>query len=427
MLQRLSAIIVCLLLSAQCGALGHDPEDLVAQNSQQIENLLQQIPTPRDPKEVATILQRYLFPYIDQERIIKLVMGKAWKKSSLKQKKQFQACFMREIVTTYSEIFSELELGQSELDGTEFNDTHSKAAVTLSLSHSAQASELVFRLYKSNAGWRYYDVAVDKISLVKNYRDSYNTKFQRQGLAKTLAHTCKQYPDSRPLLVLAGHSWPPYIGKGLPGDGLSVEIVRQVMERAGYSTRMVFAPWQKVTQGIERGDYDMSVATWSNKERRKQLLFTEPYLTNSLVAVTKQTILFKPPDSKEALSELFKQKNRVLGAMKDYAYGPLIPAHADVFYGHKYLPLFRRLSSDRMDVLLVEQRVAQFFLKRAPALKSHLQIHPHVLDSKPLHATLSKQHPQSRALIKAFNSSWRTYKNSEDHHALLQKYRVTTQ
>jgi len=425
----LRLVFIGLLLSvSQYGlSAGHDPEELVAENSQQIENLLNQIPIPRDTSEVATVLERYLFPHIDQERIVKLVMGKAWKKSSLKQKKQFQACFMRQIITTYSEIFSEQEMGKGEVDGTEFNDTRSKAAVTVSLATEKKETELIFRLYKSKTGWRYYDVAVDKISLVKNYRDSYTTKFQQQGLAKTLAAVCKQYPDTKPLVVLAGHSWPPYIGQGLPGGGLSVELVRQVMERAGYSTRMVYTPWQKVGKGIERGDYDMSVATWFTKERDEQLLFTEPYFENSLIAVTKKQAAFTIPQNKQSLTHVIDQKHLVLGAMKDYAYGELIPAKANVFYGHKYSPLFRRLSTGRLDLLLLEQKVAEFYLKRNPALRKHLVVHKSILDNKPLHATLSKKHAKSNVILKAFNESWRTYKNSPQHHKLLQKYRMSSQ
>lgn len=424
---RLVCFLLLLCISSYGLSAGHDPEELVAENSQQIEILLNQIPIPRDTAEVATILGRYLFPHIDQERIVKLVMGKAWKKSSLKQKKQFQSCFMRQIIATYSEIFSEQEMGKGELDGTEFNDTRSKAAVTVILATEKKETELVFRLYKSKDGWRYYDVAVDKISLVKNYRDSYTTKFQQQGLAKTLAAVCKQYPDTKPLVVLAGHSWPPYIGQGLPGGGLSVELVRQVMERAGYSTRMVYTPWQKVGKGIERGDYDMSVATWFDKERDEQLLFTKPYFENTLVAVTKNQIEFTVPHNKQALTQIIDQKKLILGAMKDYAYGELIPENANVFYGHKYSPLFRRLTSGRLDLLLLEQKVAEFYLKRNPALRKHLVIHESTLDNKPLHATLSKKHAKSKAILKAFNDSWSTYKNSSQHHKLLQKYRISSQ
>lgn len=397
----------------------------MAENTQQIETLLNQIPIPRDIDDVATVLERYLFPHIDQERVVKLVMGKAWKKSSLKQKRQFQRCFMRQIIHTYSEIFSEQAVGKGELDGTEFNDTRSKAAVTVMLHSEKKATELVFRLYKSKAGWRYYDVAIDKISLVKNYRDGYATKIQQQGLAKTLASVCKQYPSKKPLVVLAGHSWPPYIGQGLPGGGFSVEIVRQIMERAGYATRMIYTPWQKVAKGLERGDYDMSVATWLAPEREELYWFSEPYFENSLVAITQKKPSFVVPDTQLKLINAISKDQLVLGAMKDYAYGALIPESADVFYGHKYSPLFRRLSSGGLDLILIEHRVAEFFLKRSPALGKHLQLHPAQLDNKPLHVTLSKNHPQSRVLLKAFNESWRTYRNSAEHNKLLQKYRIS--
>lgn len=427
MLLRLSFFLLVFYHSLGAQSAASDPEQLVAENSQQIETLLSQIPVPRDPDEVATILEHYLFPHIDQERIVKLVMGKAWKKSSLEQKQRFQSCFMRQVISTYSDIFSEQEIKDSEIEGTEYNDTRSKAAVTLSLASGQKNTEFTFRLYKSKTGWLYYDVAVDKISLVKNYRDSYTTKIQQQGLAKTLAGICKQYPDTKPLVVLAGHAWPPYIGKGLPGGGFSVELIRQVFKQAGYETRMVFTPWQKVTKGLEHGDYDMSVATWISKERSQQLYFTKPYYQNELIAVTKKKADIQIPNRREQLINEIQQGRLILGAMKDYAYGELIPDSATVFYGHKYSPLFRRLSTGRLDILLIEKHVAAFHLKRNIALKKHLMAHDTVLERKPLHGTFSKKNQNSAELLKAFNTAWKTYKNSTEHNKLLQKYRISNQ
>lgn len=401
------------------------PEALVAQNSQQIETLLSQLDTPRKLEEVAEIFEHYLFPHIDQERITKLVLGKHWKKSSLKQKRAFQACFLREINTTYAEIFTEQELGKATLTETIYNDTRSKAAVTIKLATDNSETELVFRLYKSSKHWLYYDVTIDGISLVKNYRDVYTQRILKQGLAKTLAALCKAYPDKTPLVVLAGHTWPPYIGQGLPGGGFAVELVKHVMAIAGYKSKMVFAPWQTVGKKLERGDFDLSVSTWKTSEREKTFLYTDSFYTNELIVAHPKDSQIKPPNNKQQIQALLKQQKIRLGGMTDYGYGDLIPEASKLILADKYSLQFRKLATGKLDFLLLEKQVAHYHNKLNPALKKRVQLGNTILERKALHATALRSNPRSKQLIKDFNEAWKAYKNSPQHKALLQKYRIS--
>ncbi|MGB1557235.1 MAG: ABC transporter substrate-binding protein, partial [Oceanococcaceae bacterium] len=46
----------------------------------------------------------------------------------------------------------------------------------------AAAVPIVYRLRETGEGWKVYDVAVDNISLVTNYRGSYSAEIRKVGL-----------------------------------------------------------------------------------------------------------------------------------------------------------------------------------------------------------------------------------------------------
>ncbi len=47
------------------------------------------------------------------------------------------------------------------------------------------------------------------------------------------------------VLRLAGNIWPPYTDKSLPGEGLSVELIRTALERGGYRVEYIEVPWER--------------------------------------------------------------------------------------------------------------------------------------------------------------------------------------
>ncbi len=52
-----------------------------------------------------------------------------------------------------------------------------------------------YAMGKTPNGWKVYDVVVDGVSLVTNYRNTFNTEMQKSGvdgLIKTLARTASQ-------------------------------------------------------------------------------------------------------------------------------------------------------------------------------------------------------------------------------------------
>ena len=62
---------------------------------------------------------------------------------------------------------------------------------------------------------------------------------------------------SAEVLRLAGNVWPPYTDRGLPEQGLSVDLIRTALGRAGYRVEYREVPWERALLGLMNGRYDM--------------------------------------------------------------------------------------------------------------------------------------------------------------------------
>ncbi|WP_278400671.1 substrate-binding periplasmic protein [Stutzerimonas kunmingensis] len=58
------------------------------------------------------------------------------------------------------------------------------------------------------------------------------------------------------VLRLAGNVWPPYTDRSLPGEGLSVELIRTALGRGGYQVEYIEVPWERALLGLRNFRYD---------------------------------------------------------------------------------------------------------------------------------------------------------------------------
>jgi len=365
------------------------------------------------------LIATHISPNIDTLSMAQLILGRHWKRASISQKQRFLSCFTRQFRTNQAQALLEWQPTRWVLKEQSFNANETKSALVMALSHSQESREFTLRLHRIDGQWLIYDASYLGISLLKNFKDDYAVKISNQGLNKTLAQVCQQYPEVIKHLSLAGTQWPPFIARSLPGKGLSVEIVSAVLSRAGYTVDMVFVPWKRVLQGIDEGEYDVSLALWKSPQREKRLLFSDPYFINELIGVHHKDSKLVITNLDEALSY-----SASLGLMDDYAYSAQIQQYPNRRYMTQYNALLRDLASKDLDFSLLDRSVAQFYLERSAALKNSLQVTTITLESKPLHIGMSRQHPRANEVIRDFNRYLKMYLKSHDYQALLDRYKL---
>ena len=88
-------------------------------------------------------------------------------------------------------------------------------------------------------------------------------------------------------LTVVANIWPPYVDEALPDNGLAIKIVTTAFKRAGYEPKLRIEKWEKALSGSKLGVYDVVGAVWKTDSRKEKLLFSNPYLNNNIVFVSR--------------------------------------------------------------------------------------------------------------------------------------------
>ena len=138
----------------------------------------------RDPSMIYDLVKELVLPHFDFELMSRFVLAQNWRTATPAQRERFVGEFRQLLVRTYGRSLAEYS-GQR----VEFEPMHSEASVgrVTVRSHIKQADgppiALDYKLYKKRAdGWKVFDVIVDGVSLVQNYRSSFRSEIRQHGL-----------------------------------------------------------------------------------------------------------------------------------------------------------------------------------------------------------------------------------------------------
>jgi len=169
---------------------------LQADNEQTANNLIQvtakrmlsQIEEDRsqinsNPRHVYDLVNEILIPHIDFERMSRWVLGKHWRRANNEEKQEFVSEFRKLIIRTYSTAL--LEYSGQEIHFLPVRDQSdpNRASVRTEIRpDSGPMIPISYDLYRNDTGnWKVYDVAIDGISLIANYRSSFSSQIRRSG------------------------------------------------------------------------------------------------------------------------------------------------------------------------------------------------------------------------------------------------------
>ena len=142
-----------------------------------------------DPQAVYELVDRLILPHFDFERMSRRVLGKkGWNRATAEQRARFVAAFRTLLVRTYAVMLNEYR-GQPLIwrDPVPRNkDDEIVVPVTIELA-GGQPAQVAYAMYASGADWKVFDVAVDGVSLVRNYRSSFRSELARNGIDGLIA------------------------------------------------------------------------------------------------------------------------------------------------------------------------------------------------------------------------------------------------
>lgn len=146
----------------------------------------------KEPDRLYGLIQEFVLPHFDFERMSKWVLGKNWRRASKQEKQRFVEEFRTLLVRTYATSLS--DYAQQTIKYHPFRGDLASGEVTVKSEVEQPGSfpiPINYRLHKKGDAWKVYDVTIDDISLVANYR----TSFAREIRAKGISGLIKQMSD----------------------------------------------------------------------------------------------------------------------------------------------------------------------------------------------------------------------------------------
>jgi len=136
----------------------------------------------RDPGKIYGMVDKILVPHFDFEMITRAAVGKNWSKASPAQKKELTEGFQQVLVRTYAKVLLNYS-GQEIRYLPEKPGPRSTVVVPTQVREPGSDSiPIDYKLYKKGGKWKVYDVRVDNVSLVENYRGSFASRIRQVGI-----------------------------------------------------------------------------------------------------------------------------------------------------------------------------------------------------------------------------------------------------
>ena len=200
--KRLWIALVMLLVSPLLFAAESDPDELIKKTTNEVLTVIKQDKEIQagSKKKIKEVIEVKVLPHFDFTRMTRLALGRFWKQATPEQQVALVSEFKTLLVRTYSTSLISYKDQQINYKPLKMMPSDTDVVVkTLIMQPGAQAIPLDYSMVKTPTGWKAYDISVDGVSLVVNYRSSFAQEIQQGGvdqLIKTLqAKNSSATPD----------------------------------------------------------------------------------------------------------------------------------------------------------------------------------------------------------------------------------------
>jgi phospholipid transport system substrate-binding protein len=142
-------------------------------------------------KKINELVDAKVLPHFNFSRMTALAVGHNWPKANAEQQKILTGEFRTLLVRSYSGALSNYKNEEIEFKPLRAAAGDTDVTVRTQVKRSgAEPVSIDYSMEKTPAGWKVYDVVVGGVSLVSNYRETFNGEIRDggvDGLIKSLA------------------------------------------------------------------------------------------------------------------------------------------------------------------------------------------------------------------------------------------------
>jgi len=134
-------------------------------------------------KELYLIIDKTLSPYFQKRYAGRLVLNQHWKSASANQRERFTEGLYQSLVRSYALTLLNFDVSQIRvLNNVIITPETKKLTVESEVMYQGELIPMNFSFGKFKEGWRFYDVKIEGVSYIKNYRNQFNAEINANGL-----------------------------------------------------------------------------------------------------------------------------------------------------------------------------------------------------------------------------------------------------
>ena len=137
----------------------------------------------QDKEKIYKLAEEKILPNFDLDRISMLVLGKTWRKINEDQQQQFKSEFKTMLLRTYAVALGKYKDQEIDFKPLRMEPTDKQATVkTQIIQDGAQPISVDYTLAKKDDEWKVFDIVIEGVSLVTNYRSQFASEIKNNGI-----------------------------------------------------------------------------------------------------------------------------------------------------------------------------------------------------------------------------------------------------
>jgi phospholipid transport system substrate-binding protein len=169
------------------------PDKLVDQTVQEVIDIIRKDEALRNgnKEKMLDLIETKILPHFNFNRMTQLAMGQHWAKASPEQQTKLVDEFRTLLVRTYSNALTSYQDETIKVNPIPALDDRTETSVRTMViqGKGKEPIPIDYAMEKKTDGWKVFDVTVAGVSLVTNYRGSFNSQVRKggvEGLIKAL-------------------------------------------------------------------------------------------------------------------------------------------------------------------------------------------------------------------------------------------------
>lgn len=181
-LKALAPVAIGLVLSLASLARAETAPDALVKTT--VNEVLSVISQTKDPRALADLAEKKVIQHFDFRQMTQLAVGRPWSQASAAQQEALERAFRTLLTRTYTAALSQSS-GQAKVDvkPAQLKPGEPEAVVrTLVHEPGRKPIGIDYRMRNGTGGWKVFDVVVENLSLVTNYRGTFQSEINRSGI-----------------------------------------------------------------------------------------------------------------------------------------------------------------------------------------------------------------------------------------------------